>query len=62
MAECVVNAKLNMREKTIMSVSVTEYIDLFIEDVNNAINWKYLKSRRVLKKEINDIVFQICVI
>ncbi|MDE6737674.1 MAG: hypothetical protein K2K07_01070 [Lachnospiraceae bacterium] len=42
-----------------MSVSVTEYIDSFIVDVNNAINWKYLKSRRVLKKEINDIVFQI---
>ncbi|MBD5475492.1 MAG: hypothetical protein HDR17_05840 [Lachnospiraceae bacterium] len=42
-----------------MSVSVTEYIDSFIVDVNNTINWKYLKSRRVLKKEINDIVFQV---
>lgn len=42
-----------------MNVSVKEYIDSFIMDVNNEINWKYLKSSRELKKEINDIVFQI---
>lgn len=42
-----------------MITSVKESIDLFINDINNEINWKYLKSSRKLKKQINDIVFEI---
>ena len=42
-----------------MSETVKEYIDSFIMDVNQIIKWKYLKSRRELKKQINELVFQI---
>lgn len=42
-----------------MSISVKEYIDSFINDINNEVNWKYLKSSRKLKKQIGDIVFEI---
>lgn len=42
-----------------MATSVKESIDSFINDINNEINWKYLKSSRTLKKQISDIVFEI---
>ena len=42
-----------------MAISVKESIDSFINDINNEINWKYLKSSRTLKKQIRDIVFEI---
>lgn len=42
-----------------MSETVKEYIDSFIMDVNQIINWRYLKRRRELKKQINELVFQI---
>ncbi|MCM1214564.1 MAG: hypothetical protein NC331_03550 [Lachnospiraceae bacterium] len=42
-----------------MITSVKEYLDSFINDINTAINWKYLKSSRKLKKQIGDIVFEI---
>ena len=42
-----------------MITSVKESIGSFINDINNEINWKYLKSSKKLKKQINDIVFEI---
>lgn len=42
-----------------MFTSVKEYIDSFICEINDEIQWKYLKSNRELKKKINDIVFSI---
>lgn len=42
-----------------MITSVSEYIDSFIYDTNDGINWKYLKSSRKLKKQIGDIIFEI---
>lgn len=42
-----------------MTTSVKEYIDSFIGEINDEIQWKHLKSSRELKKTINDIVFQI---
>lgn len=36
-----------------------EYIDAFIAEVNEEIQWKYLKSSRTLKKKIGDVVFEI---
>ena len=42
-----------------MNISVKDYIDSFINDINNEINWKYLKSSRKLKKQISDMVFEI---
>lgn len=40
-------------------ISVKEHIDSFIVDINREIDWKYLKSSRTLKRQINDIVFEI---
>ena len=42
-----------------MGEVVKECIDSFIMDINHAIDWKYLKSRRMLKKQVNEIIFQI---
>ena len=42
-----------------MSETVKERMEFFIIDVNQVIDWKYLKSKRVLKKQIKEIVFQI---
>lgn len=42
-----------------MSETVKERMESFIIDVNQVIDWKYLKSKRVLKKQIKEIVFQI---
>lgn len=42
-----------------MISSVKEYIDSFICEINDEIQWKYIKSYRELKKEIGDIVFYI---
>lgn len=42
-----------------MQETVKERIDSFICEINEEINWKYLKSSRALKKRIGDLVFQI---
>lgn len=42
-----------------MISSAKEYIDSFICEINDEIQWKYVKSQRELKKEIGDIVFCI---
>lgn len=39
--------------------TVKESIDAFIAEVNEEIQWKYLKSSRTLKKKIGDVVFEI---
>lgn len=39
--------------------AIKEYIDSFINDINQEINWNQLKSRKQLKKIIHDLVFQI---
>lgn len=40
-----------------MISSAKEYIDLFISEINDEIQWKNVRSQRELKKEIGDIVF-----
>lgn len=42
-----------------MTISVKEYIDSFINDINSEINWEYIKSSKTLKEQIKDIVFEI---
>ena len=42
-----------------MISSAKEYIDLFICEINDEIQWKYVKSCSELKKQIGDIVFHI---
>lgn len=38
---------------------VKEYINSFIQEVNEELQWNYSKSARTLKKRIKDIVFQV---
>ncbi len=40
-------------------VTAKEYIDAFIAEVNEEIQWNYLKSSKTLKKKIGDVVFEI---
>lgn len=39
--------------------TIKEYVDAFIAEVNEEIQWKYLKSSRNLKKKIGSVVFEI---